>query len=45
LPDPANDNSRLLTPEQAALRLNITEDHLRGLVSEGAIEFINVGLG
>ncbi|TGN80511.1 DNA-binding protein [Bradyrhizobium yuanmingense] len=44
-PNPANDNSRLLTPEQAASRLNITEDHLRDLVNEGTIGYINVGLG
>jgi excisionase family DNA binding protein len=40
-----NDNNRLLTPEQAATRLNITEDHLRALVGEGVIGYINVGLG
>lgn len=41
----ANDNNRLLTPEQAAARLTITEDHLRALVANGAIGYINVGLG
>lgn len=40
-----NDNCRLLTPEQAAARLTITEDHLRALVADGAIGYINVGLG
>ncbi|OSJ14388.1 hypothetical protein BST63_16920 [Bradyrhizobium canariense] len=45
MPNPANDNIRLLTPEQAASRLNITEDHLRDLVSEGVLGYINVGLG
>lgn len=45
MPDPANDNSRLLTPEQAALRLNITNDQLSALTKDGEIAYINVGRG
>jgi excisionase family DNA binding protein len=45
LPNPANDNDRLFTPEQAALRLNITEDQLSALTQDGEIAYINVGRG
>jgi excisionase family DNA binding protein len=45
LPNPANDNHRLLTPEQAALRLSITEDQLGALTHGGEISYINVGRG
>jgi excisionase family DNA binding protein len=41
----ANDNNRLLTPEQAALRLNITEDQLSAFTHDGEIAYINVGRG
>jgi hypothetical protein len=40
-----NDSPALLTPKQAAQRLQVSIETLRGFVNDGALAFINMGRG